>query len=241
VYDLATRTPIRLTTTGNALHPTWTPDGQRIVFAASAPAPRGLRSQRADGSAPAEAVRGAEGGIAPMVASDGKTVVFQRLSVRNGWDLWSASPNGTDAPRKLVNDQAAHYMPAVSPDGHWIADVSTATGQNEVYVRPYPGSGPAVQVSDRGGAEPAWSPDGHRLYYRTRDAFMVAAVSTHPAFTITSRRQLFKDTFDGAMPHRNYDVLPDGSGFLMLTGGSSETLVVINWLTELRARLAHVR
>jgi hypothetical protein len=235
LYDLATQTPTRLTTTGGALHPTWTPDGRRIVFMVPPPT---LMSQPVDGSAAATRIAGTAGGFGPSVTPDGRSVVFQRSS-RVGIHIWSASTNGTGAPHDVVDDRLLHYMPALSPDGHWIADVSSETGQsNEVYVRPYPGPGQAVRISDGGGGEPAWSPDGHRVYYRTRGAFMAADITT-PALAVTSRRRLFKDAFDGGMPHRNYDVAPDGSGFLMITGGSSEAVVLLHWLDELRARLAH--
>jgi hypothetical protein len=98
-----------------------------------------------------------------------------------------------------------------------------------------------VKVSDSGGVEPAWSHDGQRIYYRVRGAMMEAVVTTTPQLAVKSHRRLFKDSFDGAMDHRNYDVARDGSGFLMLSAGASEAMVWVNWLTELRARLASAR
>ncbi|MEO6525768.1 MAG: protein kinase [Gemmatimonadaceae bacterium] len=237
LYDIATRTPRRLTSTGSAIHPTWTPDGRRVVFVTP---PQGLQSLPADGSAPAESVLGSRRALGPTVAPDGKAIVFPRVSPTVGYELWSASIDGGDAPRKLIDDQLAHNMPTLSPDGHWLADVTIARGQRDVYVRPYPGPGSAVQISDGGGTEPAWSPDGTRIYYRANGAFMAAGL-TKPALAVAWRRQLFKDTFDGAMPHRNYDVAPDGSGFLMITGGKSEAVVMLNWLPNVSARLARER
>jgi hypothetical protein len=175
-----------------------------------------------------------------MMAPDGKSIVFQRPSRSTAWQAWSVPTSGATTAHLLVSDSVSHSMPAVSPDGRWVADVSNGTGQNEVYVRPLSGPGAAVKVSDGGGAEPAWSPDGRRIYYRVRGAFMAANVTTSP-LSITSPRQLFKDAFDGAMPHRNYDVLPDGAGFLMISGGTPETIVVLNWLTDLRAQVQRAR
>ena len=65
----------------------------------------------------------------------------------------------------------------------------------------------------------------------------MSAIIRTPALAVTSRRMLFTDGFDGAMPHRNYDVLPDGSGFVMISGGTSEATVVLHWLNELRKQL----
>jgi hypothetical protein len=45
------------------------------------------------------------------------------------------------------------------------------------------------------------------------------------------------------MPHRNYDVSPDGQ-FVMIAAAPShgvETVVGVGWLDDLRARLSQVR
>jgi Tol biopolymer transport system component len=95
-------------------------------------------------------------------------------------------------------------------------------------------------VSDGEGTEPAWSPDGRRIYYRGNGLFMAATFDT-ATLAITSRRAQFKDASDNTMPHRNYDVMPDGKGFLMIaptTTGGPEAVVMVHWLTKkLRAQL----
>jgi len=72
---------------------------------------------------------------------------------------------------------------------------------------------------------------------------MYAEVTGGTSPTIARRRMLFADTFDGdmPMPHRNYDVMPDGRRFVMIapTGDSApQTIVVLNWMQELRVRLS---
>jgi len=69
--------------------------------------------------------------------------------------------------------------PRVSPDGRWLAYVSTESGRAEVYVRPLTG-GSTVVVSGDGGAWPYWRRDGHELYY-------VAADNTMQAVPVTPR------------------------------------------------------
>jgi hypothetical protein len=69
----------------------------------------------------------------------------------------------------------------------------------------------------------------------------MAAAAT-PALAITSRTRILERAFVGGMPHRNYDVAPDGTGFLMIApGGRPDAVVVLDWLPELRARLASGR
>jgi Tol biopolymer transport system component len=238
VYDMASRTPTRLTTTGRAYHPTWTPDGRRIVFFAAGR--RELFMQSVDGGA-ATTLAQTEGAFAPTVTPDGRSVVFQRARSTSGpWSIWSASLMGAGPPRMLVDDPVSPYMPALSPDGRWLAYVSSATRRDEVYARPFDGPGQAVLISDSGGTAPAWSSDGHRIYYRNRDAFVEVVVTT-PALAITSRRRLFDDPFDHAMPHRNYDVAPGNTGFLMIGQERPEAVITLNWATQLRSKLKRAR
>jgi hypothetical protein len=121
----------------------------------------------------------------------------------------------------VLATEAAETAPAVSPDGRWLAYVSDATGQREVYVRPWRGapSGTAeVRVSEAGGTEPRWSPDRGELFYREPSSgYMVAAgYTTEPSFSVAARERLFDASAyrrdDG---WRAYDVSDTGR-FLMM-------------------------
>jgi Tol biopolymer transport system component len=86
----------------------------------------------------------------------------------------------------LIATQFQNQYPAVSPDGKWVAFVSDQTGVDEVYVSPIRGDGDVVQVSQHGGIEPVWAPDGRELFYRSgREAsvdLMSATVTFAPTF-----------------------------------------------------------
>ena len=54
----------------------------------------------------------------------------------------------------------------VSPNGHWLSYVSSETGINEVYIRPYPEIETGKwQASVGGGNSPLWSSSGSELFY----------------------------------------------------------------------------
>ncbi|HEV2083862.1 MAG TPA: hypothetical protein VGR09_02155, partial [Gemmatimonadales bacterium] len=128
------------------------------------------------------------------------------------------------------------------PDGRWLAYESDESGESEVYVRPFPGSGAKVLVSQNGGAEPVWSRDGHELFYRGFGQqgipLVAVAVRAAPDFEVLSRRTLFDAAdFEGAQPHANYDVSRDGRSFVMVRQGPlAEMVLVQNWAEEARRR-----
>lgn len=59
-----------------------------------------------------------------------------------------------------------------SPDGRWIAYISDASGENEIYVVPQDGSGSARQVTkgaDTYYYQPYWSPDSKKLLWSDKN------------------------------------------------------------------------
>ena len=62
-----------------------------------------------------------------------------------------------------------------------------------------------------------------------------------PSFSITGRQKLFEGPYLTSAVHQNYDVTRDDEHFLMLKPVDAEgmqVIVVVNWVKELRARIA---
>ncbi len=79
-----------------------------------------------------------------------------------------------DGPtRNLTRTSGIREMsPAWSPDGQWIAYLSDATGEYEIYVRDQMGTEPARQLTRDGSVwrfPPVWSPDSLSLAFGDRD------------------------------------------------------------------------
>ena len=68
---------------------------------------------------------------------------------------------------------------------------------------------------------------------------MIAArVSVAPQFSVIGRDVLFEGDYLTGEAHQGYDVTRDGREFLMMQRETSEELImVLNWSTELRARI----
>jgi len=75
--------------------------------------------------------------------------------------------------RNLSENSGANERDASwSPDGKWIAWLSDATGEYEIYVAPQDGKGPARQLTTDGHAwrfPPIWSPDNAKIAFGDKD------------------------------------------------------------------------
>jgi eukaryotic-like serine/threonine-protein kinase len=142
---------------------------------------------------------------------------------------------GDSTVTPVITSPAEDRMPALSPDGKWLAYASTISGANEVYVRPYPKDGSSLLLSSRGGTEPRWSPDGTQLFYRSGSRIMSVAHDPHSASRAFSAPQLlFSGEFDFSQ-ERNWSPSPDGS-FVMVKADPTmgrQLRVVLNWFDDL--------
>ncbi len=245
IYDIASGTRTRVTSNGTALAPTWSPGGRSVLYYSPQGGRDAIWRASADGLTPPERMVVADGLLNGMVSQDNSKVIFQRL-LGGVWSVWDANLADDRTPRPLVQTRFNAFMPALSPDGKWLAYSANDAGPFNVYVRPYPGPGAPVQISVSGGTEPAWSSDSRRLYYRANRRMLVADLAERKGLLVRDRRVLFTEPFDGdmPMPHRNYDLTRNGQHFVMIanTGDAGlQTIVVLNWLGELRTRLGLAR
>ena len=99
------------------------------------------------------------------VSPDGKTVLFtlktsdlaKATSIKH---IWLMDADGKNA-RQFTFGEKGESSPAFSPDGKWIAFISSRDGDNNLYVISASG-GEARRLSNisTGASDPLWSPDG---------------------------------------------------------------------------------
>jgi len=248
LYDLGRETLTPLARGGEAFSLVWTPDGQRLVFDWLKDGRQSLAWQRADGTTPPEVLT--PGKLLPSSwTPDGR----QLAGVKEPWDVAIATVANGRATVHLLNQMSADEgWPEFSPDGHWLAYVSSTSGRLEVYVRPYPESGRTEMVSIEGGRGPAWHPNGRELFYVVRGPsgkWRMMAVDFAPASPprIGRPRLLFEveeSMSFGCAPVRCYDVAPDGQRFYVVrTPPPPPTPVVthvdlmLNWPEELKTKV----
>jgi serine/threonine-protein kinase len=227
--------------------PAWRPDGRSLEFTSDRDGLSHLYNVRADGSGKPERVLPGDSMQIDesLWSSDGRWLVY-RTGVSDGQrDVWARRIGGDTARVTVSASVYDEYMPALSPDGRWVAYVSVESGQEEVYVRPFPGADQARwQISTLGGSQPLWSHSGRELFYLTPgDSLVAVEIAPGAEFHPGVRKALFsaRNLVVGPL-HQSYAVTPDDRGFLMFQAADSAesraTLtVVLNWFEELRAKM----
>ena len=108
-----------------------------------------------------------------------------------GCSLWLLLGRGAVAPVQelqpvqLTTSPGVDLVGSFSPDGRSFAYSSNRTGQFEIYTRPIGSGGAAKQITSDGkqNVEPAWSPDGRFIAYRSvaqRGIWLVPASAGTP-------------------------------------------------------------
>jgi Tol biopolymer transport system component/tRNA A-37 threonylcarbamoyl transferase component Bud32 len=239
-FDIARETFSRLTfSSAENFFPEWTSDGRRIVYTRRSDSTgTDIYWTDADGGGQEEAVYVAPGDQwETSFGRSGDRLVFRQNDSLNNRDLWVLSMRDRRASTLLATSKDERAA-RLSPDGRFLAYVSDQSDDAEVYVRTFPDSAGTWLVSQGGGTEPAWSPDGRELYYRSGDWLMAVPIVTQPGFSVGRRDSLFAGPYVPNPTHTNYDVHPAGNRFVMVRSSESERRVVValNWLSLLAER-----
>jgi len=239
-------------------YPIWTPEGDALVFTSARDGLPALYRQAADGTGAAERIfslDGSTGMAARAWTPDGtRLVVVANLGEGQSerGDIGLATPGSPGVWEPLIDSEAREALPAISPDGRWIAYSSEDSGRFEVYVQRFPELGRRVPISIGGGYGPEWSADGRELYFLRapngppRAMMRVAITETGETITAGQPEPLFDWTFfdHAGSLHSRYDILPDGR-FLMVAREDQtavqdspfDLIVIQNWVEELKARV----
>ncbi|HKE82862.1 MAG TPA: protein kinase [Vicinamibacterales bacterium] len=267
VWDLVRKGLTRVTNDpGLDRAPIWSRDGEFIYYSAQQSSAGSVYRQRADGTGSAERLAQSNFAQLPISLSPkGDQLLLQQgtggIANNDLMILPLAPPTPSSAPadqkngsaaavaRPLVKTPKGEANAMISPDGRWLAYQTDDSGNWDIYVRPFPDvdSGPRVTVSNEGGTQPRWSPDGRELFYLSaRNEMMSVRVGTGATWSSDTPQKLFdaKAYFIGGVgaPYYNYDVATDGR-FLMIkpvadaaseANTTANLIVVQHWFEELK-------
>ena len=151
-------------------HPSWSPDGEKILFDADYDGDGcyEIYTIDPDGTNLNRLTENAANDQFADWSPDGQQIAFS--SDRNGnWDVFIMDADGGNQ-RPLTDGEDWELFPAWSPDGAQIAFNSLVpnTGNTDVFVMNADGSG-ILQLTHESGFDenPAWSPDGTIIAFQT--------------------------------------------------------------------------
>jgi roadblock/LC7 domain-containing protein len=217
----------------------WLPGGKSVLFSAvrgSNPrlVRRDLATEREDELLPAGGFQ-----VAGDVSPDGRTLVYFERTVRGSFDMWEVSLERGAMPHRLLEGTlggtVASAVARFSPDGRYLAFISSESGQRDAYVMPFPGPGEKVRVSTEGARVVRWNPDGRELLFLSRDLrLMSVPVRTSPSLQLGAPRSLFQIKGRSSWPA--FEVSGDGKRFLAIVpealADERPLSVIVNWPTE---------
>ena len=180
---------------------------------------------------------------------DGRFILYNNSGLPSLTQGFSSDVFAIDMARNrrvipLLNTRFQEYEAVFSPDGKWLAFLSTESGQDEVYMEALDRSNDSLRVTgdrfliSRQGAQCLrWRKNGKELFYLGSDGRVYAvpiaiaggkvrAGQPQPLFTIDAEAR--------AAIHSvvSFDVSSDGSRFVIpsMTPGESSAIVVLqNW------------
>jgi eukaryotic-like serine/threonine-protein kinase len=239
VFDLARGTRTRLTfDSGWDVQPRWSPDGRSIYYVTVRDGT--IRRRAADGTGAEHLVHK---GWGPSISPDGKWMAFDNEVTDQGSNvfLMPLPLDSSMAPTPLVATANDEWAGQISPDGAYLAYVSSESGRNEVYLTRLPDGDGKWQVSAEGGSRPRWDPRGGHLYFTTSTELWEVGVTTRPSLVLGNPHSLFNLEQASVVMGRSsgYDVAPGGGRFVTTYNATADAqramlrlTVVENWSSE---------
>ena len=254
VFDPERGGSTRLTNTGAARYPVWTPDGKAIVYMGGA---SGIGWVPSDGSTPPRTLLRTSGNtpIPQSFNPDGRLLAYHE-----GIDsvahrvVFTVALEGSDGmpkagqPQKFVEVDGAAADPMFSPDGRWIAYIGGPLGSFHVFVRPAPGTDGVgqAQISTESGRFPMWSRTSKELFYVTVDGHILVVPYTIDghSFVPGKPRPWSPQAIELNGVSYPIDIAPNGKSFAAALAHGNDTgkanlhlTFVLNFLDELKRRL----
>jgi hypothetical protein len=232
--------------------PIWSSDGKRVIYTAGGDL-GSLFEQPVNGEQGARLLlETSEHKFPESMSPDGRVLLYS-TAVRGSTrvDVWALQSSGEPPPYPVIRRDFDQMQAQFSPDGRWIAYMSSESGRQEVLIRPFSSAAAAGTdgevespvMSTAFGVAPRWRADGKELFFVTPEGAIAAVdVSTSRGLSIGTPRTLFHApdlAFQGPGSSPEWGVSADGGRFLLLLPESrtqpTAFSLILNWQTGLES------
>ncbi|OFW20346.1 MAG: hypothetical protein A3H97_20625 [Acidobacteria bacterium RIFCSPLOWO2_02_FULL_65_29] len=230
--DIARGVASRLTSEGGGI-PIWSADGRDVFYRSNRGGAYDVYRVSRDGGTDELLLKTPNSTFVEDVSRDGRLVVYIE---GNPPDIWIL-PLADGKPFRWRETRFPEDEPQLSPDGRWLAYISSESGRFEVYVQPFAGPGRRTRVSINGGGQPRWRADGNEILYLALDGTMMSAEAHQSAeFEVGVVKPLFQTSIRTVAVEDQFVISRDAQRFLVAIPdeGSEPLSVVVNWPTLIK-------
>jgi serine/threonine-protein kinase len=221
----------QITREGAASEPVWSPDCKTIAFSWNRTGVANIHTVAIEsGESPRVLFESPFSSAPGSWSADGRWLAYTERHPETSADIWLWD-RVTGHRRPVVATPGLELLPALSPDGTFLAYESSATGVFEVEVASTR-TGARTQVSVGGGTWPSWSADGRELFFLHDASIMQAGVRWHDGQVVGTNPVTIFTHPDIVLFERSGDQLV----WLRQTAAAvplTRMNLVLNWFSEL--------
>jgi Tol biopolymer transport system component len=221
---------------GADFDPVWSPDETRVAFNSGRKEATGIYVKPLDSSEETLMYAAGEDAVLTSWSPDGKYLLFSTFPHDTHGDIWILPVSDPSKAAPWIRTSFYEEGATFSPDGRWVAYVSSESGQDEIYVREFPSAGKRLQISMAGGFAPRWRGDGREIFYITMRNELAAVQLEESAAGLKATTPVVLFELPGLL----YDAAPDGQRFLAAKLKEEFFLapvtVVLNWANGTQTR-----
>jgi Tol biopolymer transport system component/imidazolonepropionase-like amidohydrolase len=214
---------------GDCRQPSWSPDGNTLVFQSYRDGGWHLWTINKDGKHLKQITFGIYDDREPQWSADGKKILFAS-DRNNNYDIWEMDLE-TQSFRALTSNPKNDFNPTYSPDGKTIAFASDRGTKPGIYTLDEQGKETKIADGLISVATPSWSPDAKQILFYASDNIETKLFITNLTSGATAQ---WSDSKEDAFPFRatwlsQNEVLYTADGQIKIKNISKKKTTSLKW------------